>query len=81
MADPGFPIGGGTDLLGGANLRCVHFSAKTYAKMKEMDPVGGGHALVVPPGSANVKSCEASATCRRVSRYTAFLGYSPQRGR
>ena len=36
VADPGFPVGGG------ANLRHVHFLAKTYAKMKEMDPVGGG---------------------------------------
>ena len=26
---------------GGANLRRVHFSAKTYVKMKEIDPVGG----------------------------------------
>ena len=34
VADPGFPIGGG----GGADL----FSAKTYVKTKEMDPVGGG---------------------------------------
>ena len=36
VADPGFPVGGG------ANLQCVHFLAKTHAKMKEMDPVGGG---------------------------------------
>ena len=27
---------------GGVNLQCIHFSAKTYAKMKEIDPVGGG---------------------------------------
>ena len=27
---------------GGTDLRRVHFSAKTNAKMKEMDPVGGG---------------------------------------
>ena len=33
---------GGADLLGGANLRHVHFLAKTCAKMKEIDPVGGG---------------------------------------
>ena len=52
VADPGFPVGGGADLLGGANLQCIHFSAKMYAKMKEIDPVGG-HALVAPPGSAN----------------------------
>ena len=36
-----FPLGGS------ANLRHVHFSVKTYVKMKEMDPVGGVPA--VPP--------------------------------
>ena len=30
--------------LGGANLQCVHFSGKMYAKMKEIDPVGGARA-------------------------------------
>ena len=29
-----FPLGGG----GGADLRHVHFSAKTYAKTKEIEP-------------------------------------------
>ena len=45
VADPGFPIGGGGRRpIGGrgANLQDVHFSAKMYVKMKEMDPVGGG---------------------------------------
>ena len=42
-ADPGFPVGGG-----GADLRRVHFLAKTYAKMKEMDPVGGARAGGAP---------------------------------
>ena len=41
------PVGGG-----GADLRHVHFLAKTYAKMKEIDPVGG-RMLAAPPGSAN----------------------------
>ena len=49
VADPGFPVGGGANPLGGANLQSVHFSAKTYAKTKEMDPVGGGHVPAVPP--------------------------------
>ena len=54
VVDPGFPVGGGgADLLGGTNLRCVHFSTKTYAKTKEIDPVGGS-APAAPPGSANV---------------------------
>ena len=55
VADPGFPVGGGADPLGGGggtDLRCVHFSAKTYVKMKEMDPVGE-RAPAAPPGSAN----------------------------
>ena len=37
VADPGFPVRGG-----GADLRRIHFLVKTYAKTKEMDPVGGG---------------------------------------
>ena len=42
-ADPGFPIGGVPTLIGGgANLRHRHFSVKTYVKMKEFGPVGGG---------------------------------------
>ena len=32
-----FPLGGG----GGADLRRIHFLVKMYAKMKEIDPVGG----------------------------------------
>ena len=41
-----FPLGG-ADPLGGANLQCVHFLAKMYVKMKEIDPVGGAPAA--PP--------------------------------
>ena len=54
MADPGFPVGGGgaPTRWGGANLQHIHFSVKTYAKTKEIDPVGGG-APAAPPGSAN----------------------------
>ena len=38
-----FPLVGDADLLRrDANLRCIHFLAKTYAKTKEIDPVGGG---------------------------------------
>ena len=42
VADPGFPIGGGGGhraIEGGADRL---FSAKMYAKMKELDPMGGG---------------------------------------
>ena len=51
-----FPLrGGGRRPVGGgsADLRRVHFLAKTYAKMKEIDPVGGGGRRRRPPGSAN----------------------------
>ena len=41
VADPGFPVGGTPSRWGGANLRCGYFLAKMYAKMKELDPVGG----------------------------------------
>ena len=51
MADPGFPVGGPQPVGGGANLRRIHFSAKMYAKTKEMDPVGGRAGGA--PGSAN----------------------------
>ena len=47
MADPGFPIGG-------VDLRHGHFLVKMYVKMKELGPIGG-HALGMPPRSANAK--------------------------
>ena len=47
MADPGFPVGGG-----GVDLRRGCFSAKMYAKTKELGPVGG-RAPGTPPRSAN----------------------------
>ena len=45
--------GGADPLGGGADLRRVHFSAKMYVKMKEIDPVGGGMCRWHPAGSAN----------------------------
>ena len=45
-----FPLGGAPTHWGGADLRRIHFSVKTYAKTKEMNPVGGGggHVPVAP---------------------------------
>ena len=45
---------GGADPLGGANLRCGHFSAKMYVKTKELGPIVGGAARAggAPLGSA-----------------------------
>ena len=44
-ADPGFPFGGGTDVRHGG------FLAKTYAKTKELGPVGDGGAPWFRQGS------------------------------
>ena len=49
MADPGFPVGGGVDPLGGMDPWRRHFSVNMYAKMKELDPVGTRHAPLDPP--------------------------------
>ena len=48
VVDPGFPVGGALTHWGGADLQCIHFLAKTYAKTKEIDPVGGC-TLAAPP--------------------------------
>ena len=49
-ADPGFPVGGRQPIEGGTYLRDGCFSAETYAKMKELDPVrGGGVHACGPP--------------------------------
>ena len=44
-------MGGADPLGGGIDLQCIHFLAKTYAKTKEIDPVGGGGACAggAPP--------------------------------
>ena len=44
-----FPLGGRRPVGGATNLRHVPFSAKTYAKMKELNPVGRGGASGAPP--------------------------------
>ena len=52
VADPGFPVGGGMDLVGGAvDPQGGYISKILHVKMKESGPVGG-HA---PPRSANAK--------------------------
>ena len=56
MADPGFPVGG-RPAIGGDGRRppTRAIFAKTYAKMKELDPVAGeGACQQAPlPGSTN----------------------------
>ena len=53
MADPGFPVGGGVDLVRGAvDPRGGYVSKILHVKTKESGPVGGG-APGAPPRSAN----------------------------
>ena len=54
MADPGFPVGGGMDLVGGSvDSRGSYVSKILYVKTKELGPLGGVRAGRIPPRSAN----------------------------
>ena len=54
MADPGFPVGGGVDLVrGGVDSRGGYVSKILYVKTKELGPWGGARAGRAPPRSAN----------------------------
>ena len=53
VADPGFPVGRGRAIGEDADPQREYFSAKTYVKMKELNPVGGGGGATGAPGSAN----------------------------
>ena len=45
MADPGFPVGGGVDLVGGGvDSRGGYVSKILYVKTKELGPLGGARA-------------------------------------
>ena len=65
--------GGGTDPLGGVNPQHVHFLVKTYAKMKEIDPVGGHVPAAPPPGSANLESPKTLRQTRAFCGMVNFL--------
>ena len=69
VADPGFPVGGGA-----ADLRRGYFLAKTYAKTKELDPVGGGgrqrRPLDPPMPIVNSRSPKICCTVRNNTPYT-----------
>ena len=54
VADPGFPVRGGVDLVGGGvDSRGGYVSKILYVKTKELGPLGGVHAGRTPPRSAN----------------------------
>ena len=49
MADPGFPVGGGVDLIGGGvDSQGSYVSKILYVKTKELGPLGGAHAGRTP---------------------------------
>ena len=48
VVDPGFPIGGALTHWGAPTSEAYTFRQKTYAKMKEIDPVGGAHTGSAP---------------------------------
>ena len=49
VADPGFPVGGGVDLVGGAmDPRGGYVLKILHVKMKEFGPVGGARAGRTP---------------------------------
>ena len=69
VADPGFPVGGGVDLVGGGvDSRGSYVSKILYVKMKELGPLGGARAGRAPldlpmvhtkqKGKANATSLE-----------------------
>ena len=60
VVDPGFPGGGRGPIRGGVDLQRRHFSAKMFAKTKELGPVGG-RVPGTPPKSAN--ACIAYKIC------------------
>ena len=54
VADPGFPVGGGVDLVRGAvDPRGGYISKILHVKTKESGPIGGARAGRAPPRSAN----------------------------
>ena len=54
VAETGFPVGGGVDLVGGTvDPRGGYVWKILYVKTKESGPVGGARAGRAPPRSAN----------------------------
>ena len=77
MADPGFPVGGGVDLVaGGVDSRGGYVSKILYVKTKELGPLGGGRAPGAPPPlDPPMLSCTiVYQTCFHfVTRYSEIL--------
>ena len=73
MADPGFPVGGGVDLVGGGvHSRGGYISKILYVKIKESRPLGGvrrAYINVDPPVIFSHK------TSRQGDRHLGFLRF------
>ena len=66
VADPGFPVGGGVDLVkGSVDSRGGYVSEILYVKTKESGPVGGG-ALARPP---QIHQCYNLYYCYQYSNF------------
>ena len=67
MVDPGFPIGGGMDLVGGAvDPRGGYVSKILHVKMKESGPIGGrapGTPPLDPPMDRNIQPNVTDGIC------------------
>ena len=53
VADPGFPIGGGVDVVGGVYSQGGYILESLYVKTKESGPVRGGVHPACPHKSSN----------------------------
>ena len=75
MADPGFPVGGGVDLVGRAvDSRGGYISKILHVKTKEFGPLGG-HAPGTPPSrSANAQRVNQLAISKKVPNRQKILG-------
>ena len=70
VADPGFPVGGGVDLVGGRGLRGGYVSKNLYVKTKESaGPLEGCVAGHAPSRSAN-----GQVYMSRAARYLLYSG-------
>ena len=54
VADPGFPVGGGIDLVGGSDSRGGYILKNLYVETKDSGPLVGACADT-PPRSASAK--------------------------
>ena len=75
MADPGFPVGGGVDLVRGAvDPRGRYVSKILHVKTKESGPVGGRAPGAPPPRSANA---DGGHICSQIIKKNKWINVGP----